>query len=588
MGGILVKRVLIIAIVAAVIAAGAAYLLRPETGVPEAAPTEREMAASIGTDVMRHLHRGHVPGRSGEIMLVPKPHHFIIGDWDLTTLGSDTPTLSTSHPNPWAYLARVPIILYGDTVPRGRTIEESVDITQLAPTYARMVGFALDGTSAPLPGFDQLDPTPPKAIVTVVIDGGGWNALQEHPDSWPNMARLMREGTTFTNATIGSAPSVTGALHANFGTGTYPVTHRIPGNQMRGPDGKNHDTWQRNADPSFLEAPTLADLWDVANGNEAVIATVSYEGWHLGMIGHGAAFPKGDKDIAVLWELDEDAWWINENFYSLPAYLQETDISQLEAYEEQLDRRDHVEDGTWFGHTIEEIQEVNNQGKAVVRPGVPSFVRFTGDAVVEILRREPFGADGITDFYWIEMKMPDYAGHAWNVTNPEQADVIAETDAQIGRLVSELDNKLGEGRYVFAVSADHGQQPLPDLLGGWRINSNEIERDVESRFGTIVEKVTPSDIYFDVDVMEREGVRLADVARWLGTYTIGENIRDGAPGAENVPDARRDDKIFAGVFSTEFLANLSDQQIDSFGRGDYPQGDLTSPPQETGGIQAIP
>ena len=93
------------------------------------------------------------------------------------------------------------------------------------------------GVSAPLPGLDQPDRTPPKAIVTVVIDGGGWNALQAHPDSWPNIAGLMRDGTTYTNATIGSAPSITGALHANFGTGTYPVTHGIPGNQMRGPDG---------------------------------------------------------------------------------------------------------------------------------------------------------------------------------------------------------------------------------------------------------------------------------------------------------------------------------------------------------------
>lgn len=573
------KRVLVIAIVAAVIAAGAAYLLRPETGVPEGAPTQDEMGAAVGTDVMRNLQRGHVAGRSGEIMLVPRPHSFLIGNWDLTTLGTDEPTMSTSHPNPWAYLARVPIVVSGPEVPKGFVNEDSVDITQLAPSYARMVGFGMDGVSAPLPGLDRPLKEKPKAIVTVVIDGGGWNALQEHPDSWPNIARLMREGTTFVNATIGSAPSITGALHANFGTGTYPVTHGIPGNQMRGPGGENTDTWRDNADPSFLQTPSLADLWDVANDNEAVVATVSYEGWHLAMIGQGANFEGGDKDIAVLWDPGENEWWINEDFYSLPDYLTEMDVARLESYEDRLDERDHLTDGTWFGHSLEEIREENEEGELLIRPGAPSFVRYTGDAIVEILRREPFGADDITDFYWIEMKMPDYAGHAWNVTNPEQADVVKETDAQIGRLIRELDEKLGKDDYVFAVSADHGQQPLPDLVGGWRINSNEIEADLEARFGNILEKVTPVDAYFDMDAVEEEGVELDDVARWLGTYTVGDNIPDGAPGEDEVPEGRLDDLLFAGVFSTDYLANLTDEAIDGFGDGEYgPQGDLTSPP----------
>lgn len=579
----MVKRVLVIGVIAALLAAGAAYLLRPETGVPDDAPTEDEMAAAIGTDVMRNLQRGHVPGRSGEIMLVPEPHSFLIGDWDLTTLGSDAPTLSTSHPNPWAYLARVPIVVAGPSIPAGRVNEESVDITQIAPTFARLIGFAMDGVSAPLPGLTEPLNEPPKAIVTVVIDGGGWNTLQEHPDSWPNIAGLMRRGTTFTNATIGSAPSITGALHANFGSGTYPVTHGIPGNQMRGPDGENTDTWRENADPRFLQTPALTDLWDVANENKAVVATVSYEGWHLAMIGQGANFEGGDKDIAVLWDPAENAWWINERFYSLPPYLAETDVARLESYEDRLDRRDHLQDGTWFGHSVEDIREVNEEGEALVRPGAPSFVRFTGDAIVEVLRREPFGADRVTDFYWIEMKMPDYAGHAWNVTRPEQADVMAETDAQIGRLIDELDKKLGRDNYVFALSADHGQQPLPDENGGWRINSNELERDTETRFGNILEKVTPVDAYFDMDAVEENDVDLEDVARWLATYTIGENIPEGAPGEDEVPEGRRSDLVFAGAFSTEYLSNLTDEQIDAFGDGGYgEQGNLTSPPGTTG------
>jgi Type I phosphodiesterase / nucleotide pyrophosphatase len=121
------------------------------------------------------------------------------------------------------------------------------------------------------------------------------------------------------NATLGSAPSITGALHATFGTGSYPREHGIPGNQMRGADAKNTDTWLQNADPRYLELPTVSELWDEQNGNRPIVATVSYEGWHLGMIGHGAQRHGGDKDIAVLWEAEDDNWFINEDYYELPS-----------------------------------------------------------------------------------------------------------------------------------------------------------------------------------------------------------------------------------------------------------------------------
>ncbi|MGH2736712.1 MAG: alkaline phosphatase family protein, partial [Actinomycetota bacterium] len=299
------KRVLVIVAVAVVIAAGAAWALRPATGVPEDAPTENEMATELGSSLMEHLHAGHVPGRSGEIMLVPKPHSFLLGEWDLTTLGTDTPTLSTSHPNPWDYLTRVPIIAAGGELGGGQSVAREVDIADIAPSYARMMG--MEGFDADGEPLDELTAAfsgsgRPKVIFTVVIDGGGWNTLQQHPDSWPVIDGLRDEGLTYTNATIASAPSITGALHATIGTGDLPLHHGIPGNQMRGPDGENTDTWQQNADPSFLQSPTIGDVWDAENANRPIVGTVSYEGWHLGMIGHGAAYEGGDKDLAVLWE----------------------------------------------------------------------------------------------------------------------------------------------------------------------------------------------------------------------------------------------------------------------------------------------
>ena len=583
------KRVLIVVALAVVGALVGAYFLRPETGLPDGAPTLDDMATAVGADVMTNLYRGHVPGRSGEVMLVPKPNNFLLGEWDLSTLGTDKPTLSTSHPNPWNYLSRIPIIVNGKGwAPEGVVDDTETDISALAPTYAQMLGGVegmSDGVSDPLPGIESRcdggnQCRRPKAIFTVVIDGGGWNTLQQHPDSWPFLDKLRDSSITYTNATIGSAPSITGALHATFGTGVYPIDHGIPGNQMRGEDG-NTDAWLQNADPRYLEAPTVSELWDEQNGNEPVVATVAYEGWHLGMIGHGAQREGGDKDVAVLWEAQDldtnepvNEWWINEDYYRLPSYLQETDIATLERYEEQLDPRDGLVDGTWFGKTVEDFQ---NPEDARLRPGSPAFVRFTGDAVIDVMRNEKIGRDQITDMMWVEMKMPDYAGHAWNLVNNEQEDVLRETDRQLARMKAELDRTVGKGNYIFAVSADHGQEPLPEASGGWRINSKELQRDIVARFGEIIEKVTPVDIYFDLDAVEEKDVDLDDVARYVGAYTIGDNIMQDAPGADRVPEGRLDERLFAGAFTRSYFESLTPDRIEAYGPGEFPESDLYLP-----------
>jgi predicted AlkP superfamily pyrophosphatase or phosphodiesterase len=574
------KRVLAIVTAAGVVIIGALVALRPARGVPEDAPTLDEMADEIGSQVMLNLWRGHVPGRSAEIMLVPRPHRFLIGEWDLTTLGTAAPDLSTSHPNPWNYLARVPIIVYGPGyAPVGKVEDRPIDIGSIAPTYAELLGMdGLDFDAEPLTEIVEGAPSrPPKVIFTVVIDGGGWNALQQHSGAWPAIDRLMKRGTSYVNANIGSAPSITGAVHATLGTGTYPTTHRVPGNQMRAPDGRNTDTWLQNADPRYLDAPTVSELWDQQNDNKPFVGTVSYEGWHLGMIGHGARADGADRDVAVLWEAQDNTWWVNEDYYELPGYLQPTDLERLESYERDLDGRDGLTDGTWYGNTLDLLQE------PLARPTTPAFVRFTGDAVVEVMRRERVGRDDLTDLFWVEMKMPDYAGHAFNVISPEEADVIRETDKQIARYVRELERTVGRGNFLFVISADHGQQPLPDIVGGWRINNRELGRDIEARFGDIVEKETPVDIYFDMEAVEDKDVDLNDVARYIGTYTIGENIPEGARGADRVPDGRLDELLFAGAFTTDYFKSLSERRIRSFGDSAYEEGDLTIPFDGEGG-----
>ncbi len=550
------RRLVVVAAAAAIVVVIAAVALNrdgPDVDV-ESAPTLDEMADNLGTPVMEMIYRGNVPDRTGEILLIPKPHFYLGIEQDLETYESGTPEPFTTHPNPWNYLARVPLIIYGPgRVDAGATPYDKVDLTALAPTYARMLGMAFDAEGKPLPRGIDYDAAPPRLIFTIVIDGGGWNVLQAYPGAWPNIEKLARQGTSYQNALIGSYPAQTGAIHGNIGTGTYPRTHGLPYNR-----------YFENADPQYLEVPTLGDLWDANNGNEPIVGAMAVLSNHLAMIGHGADFEGGDHDIGVIWEIDEQHWTTNESFYEVPDYIAELDEDRLVRYEQQLDERDGIVDGVWFGNDLPSLRE------GLRRASNPAFERYQADDIVKVIETEPLGQDELTDLFYVQFKAPDEAGHIWNMVEPEIGDILSEVDTQIARLKKVLDARVGSDNYVMVITADHGQQPLAQSVGGWMINSNELERDVQKELG--VEARVRSHQF---NVTDANGVSIEEIARFLAGYTIGDNIPEGIPGEFRVGKGRRSELVFAGAFPTGYLEKLTREDIKSFGDSKWKEGVLT-------------
>jgi type I phosphodiesterase/nucleotide pyrophosphatase len=523
------------------------------------------MARVLGRDVVASLAHGYVPGASGEILLVPRPWT-VVGRWG-TVRGPADPR--TSHATPWAYHQRVPLILYGPGYVRsGLRPGRPVDLADLAPTFARLIGSGFDAPegTALREALAGVEDAPPRVVVLVAFDGGGWNVLERWPEAWPVTRRLAEEGTTYVNATIGSAPPLTAPIHANMGTGAYPRDHGLPEIVIRRPDGTLGEVYFDRGDPRLLRSETLADQWDRSRGNRPWVGLLGFESWHLGMMGKGGLAREGDRDVAVLWDRKQSRFWVNEDFYTLPSYLPAP--SALAARLRELDRSDGGLDERWHGHDLAD---------PTIVPGTPAFVEYQGHALMDMLRREPIGDDALTDLLFVELKAADFGGHIWNMDAPEEAAVIRAEDGVLGDLVGALDRRIGAGGYVLAVTADHGQTPNPAVTGGLRVDRDEVGRDVNRYFGVdIVEDASPDDVYLRMDRLREAGLTVGDVARYLGDYRFRDGLARGSE-VDGLPPGTLDRRVFAAALPGTFVASLDRAEIEALGPGLYPEGDLTSP-----------
>ena len=257
---------------------------------PDPRPVQQAMAHDLGAEYMELVRRAYHPGRSGDIQLLLAPFN--------------SSNYATESLQPRALLPEHQPRL-GVDVPRARAAgdprsregrarsdsAERVTLADLAPTTAAPHGVPTIGrqdragvrssTSPPSNGR-------PRSIVTFVIDGGGWNVLQQWPGRWPHLERLMGQGANFRNAITGSFPAVTACAHATIGTGTFPNQHGVTGHNIR--DGsKVRKVYGKagHANPGDILIPTLADLWSDATDNRAWVGEIGYQVWHMGMIGHG-------------------------------------------------------------------------------------------------------------------------------------------------------------------------------------------------------------------------------------------------------------------------------------------------------------
>jgi hypothetical protein len=517
-------------------------LQRPAGSRPsKALATDEPVARACALDprYLVRIWRGTDLSTSGDLLLVPRAPNFT---------GSFT---ITSHSGPWRYLQEVPLALYGPgNIAASGSLDEHASVTDIYPTVGRLLGVELparDGAVLELALADS-GGAPPKLVVVVVWDGAGRSTLERWPGRWPTLDRIEREGTSYLHATVGSAPSTTPAIHSSIGTGAFPRSHGVTGNYVRDHESRLRRVFAHGV-PRELELSTFADEIDLAYGNESKVGMLGWLDWHLGMLGHGAGAPGGDVDQAGrLHYSDRIEVRGNEDLYSIPEYLEKT--SDVHRHIDRLDRADGNADGRWLGHEIDVRGRTIEWGAA----WNPAWAQFQADLVLEMLERDGYGRDTVPDIFLTNFKMTDLAGHLWSVDSEEVAAALEGQDAALGRILRYLDTEVGD--YVVIVTADHGGTPSPQQSGAWPISQQEVVADLDRHFGvprgsSLVQETALFDVYLDPQVMADMGVMAGDVARFMNSYTIGENWNgDELPAGYR---GREAEQVYSAVIPTNRL-----------------------------------
>lgn len=462
-------------------------------------------------EIRGRLARAYFPGRTGQLLVVPREGHVIT---------RPDPDVTFMHGSPWSYDADIPLLLVGPAVTPGAYGAPAVQ-QDVAPTLAAALGTRMPPTASGrvLPVL-RPERARPRAVMLLVLDGMRRDYFERHAAVMPTLGALRRRGAWLAGARVNVLPTTTAVGHATISTGADPRVHGITGNSVYDRiRRRRHDPFAGGA-PQDLMALTLADVWQLSTAGRAVVlAQGSIDRAATALAGHGACQPNGASVVAAFFDPPTGGWRTNPDCFRLPAYLADRNA-----------RAFVPAGGEWMGHRVDSAAAVRYTS---------AFPAFEADAMVAMIEREPVGEDDVPDLILMNWKGADYVGHRYGPDSDELRATLGAMDRQLARVLQALEAKVG-GDYLLAVTADHGMpaEPRP----GGRHFAAAIVDELHDRFDAkgrrLVTSYEPENgqLFVDEARLSELGLAPRDLARFLETrpyvfaaFTAEEVQRGPAP-----------------------------------------------------------
>lgn len=288
--------------------------------------------------------------------------------------------------------------------------------------------------------------------------------------------RLLNRGAYFTNAHHDHAITETAPGHATLLTGRFPrgtgITRNIAG--VNTPQYPLLAGVGPGAAPFRLRGTTLFD-WIKAVNPQARALSVSAKD-------RSAILPVGREKQDVYWFTD-DGYFTTSTWYrqALPAWA--ASFNQADPVRAYMGTSWDQTPGINF--TEPDSVPLERGGRGFMYPH-----RFPGtrDSIGLAVRYSPMVDELISRFAWrgfreldigrgpgmdllaVSFSATDYVGHTYGPESREVHDNMVRLDRVLGAFLDSLYSVRDSSRIVFALSADHGVQKIPELHGGVRVS----------------------------------------------------------------------------------------------------------------------
>jgi predicted AlkP superfamily pyrophosphatase or phosphodiesterase len=334
-------------------------------------------------------------------------------------------------------------------------------------------------------------PKKPKLVVMIVVDQMRADYVDKFRGQWTGgLKRLLDEGAWFRSAAYPYAATETCPGHSTISTGAFPLNHGMVANAWwdrdagkmvtctTDPNAKNvayaGGSTSGGDSAAQMLLPSYAEELKFQTGGATRVVTFSLKARAaITMAGHKA-------DAATWFDPDTGAWVTSSAYGTLP-FLDEFvakhpmagDLGQIWTpllstsaylYDEKATGAAIV--GSWgpaFPHAL--LGEAGSRKADKLyflewqaSPYGDSYLTKLSETAVDSLG---LGRSGATDYLGISYSSPDYVGHTFGPRSWEIQDVLARLDKDLGELFALLDQKVGRGNYVVALTADHGVAPIP-------------------------------------------------------------------------------------------------------------------------------
>lgn len=399
----------------------------------------------------------------------------------------------------------------------------------------------------------------PKLVVGIVVDQMRWDYLYRYYDRYAangGFKKLMNQGFSCENTMITYTPSFTACGHASIYTGSVPAIHGITGNNWW--DNQLNSNRYCTQDDSVKTIGSMTDLGKMSPKN-LLVTTVTDElrlatNFKSKVIGiamkdRGSILPAGHSANAAYWYDNKAGNWISSSYYmnELPQWVQEVNAKKSvdKYYEEGWNTLNPI--GTYLQSTADDkLYENKPFGAGTNFPydlkkfvgknysmiaTIPQGNTFTLDMAKSALSAEQLGQHDATDFLAVSLSSTDYIGHAFGPNSIEAEDGFLRLDKDLGEFLNYLNEKIGEGKYLVFLSADHGAAHTPGFSLEHKIPAGnlitkmvftELNKILKDKFKVdeLVTDIANFQVYLDHKAMTAKRINEQEVQKTVIDYLL--------------------------------------------------------------------